>query len=141
MSGAETVELTQADMVTAVGDAIAAKIFEESEVYWALERGTHIPGIVRDRIAEAAITAWNTRATQADAIAVMREAEGALDAVSGEEPINQDEQGGCVWCGGSARRSSYAGSDPKHHSQDCAWVIARTTLANLRAAIARAGGA
>lgn len=43
--------------VRQVGDAIAAKIYEEGEVYWAFERGTDIPALARDRIARAAIAA------------------------------------------------------------------------------------
>ena len=70
------------------------------------------------------VAAWNTRATQADALAVMREAvealEPALDFV-----LRYSTRWDGVTC---------------EHPSDTS-VRARTTLANLRAAIARAGGA
>lgn len=46
-----------------------------------------------------------------------------------EEPINQDEQGGCVWCGGTGGTTyGYAGADPADHLGDCPWVKARRLL-------------
>ena len=52
----------------------------------------------------------------------------ALKLVAPDEPMNQDEQGGCVWCGGSKKGHMYAGADPKDHDADCPWVIARAAL-------------
>jgi hypothetical protein len=68
----------------------------------------------------------------------------ALKAACPEQPMSQDEQGGCVWCGGypGIRRKrlrkhespyAYATADPESHNEDCAWLLAR-------AAIARAEG-
>ena len=59
-----------------------------------------------------------------------------LERLASEEPINQDEQGGCVFCGGSPRslarvgnkRSIYASADPKYHYSNCPWVEARQLL-------------
>ena len=58
----------------------------------------------------------------------------ALEAVAPEEPINQDEQGGCVWCGGTPLGSpyGYATSDRTHHEKDCGWVLARDAIAIMR---------
>lgn len=43
------------------------------------------------------------------------------------EPINQDEMGGCVWCGGTPPRNpyGYAGRFLSDHLAGCAWVKAR----------------
>ena len=38
-----------------VGNAVAEVIYTEGDVYWALERGSDIPGIVRDQLADAAL--------------------------------------------------------------------------------------
>lgn len=58
----------------------------------------------------------------------------ALDAVTGEEPMNQDEMGGCVWCGGTppGERYGYATADPADHDPDCEWLAARRMLAASR---------
>ena len=47
----------QSDAIEAMARAIAAKIYEEGEVYWALERGADIPALAQDRIAQAALAA------------------------------------------------------------------------------------
>ena len=52
----------------------------------------------------------------------------ALEAVAPPEPMNQDEQGGCVWCGDSARGKLYCTDNPNSHAPDCAWVKARAIL-------------
>lgn len=56
-----------------------------------------------------------------------------LKELAGDEPINQDEMGGCVWCGGPSglphRRGMYASADPKDHYPYCAWVKARAEVA------------
>lgn len=53
-----------------------------------------------------------------------------LERLAPEEPMNQDEMGGCVWCGGPAGSSyGYAGPDPKDHMPDCPYVAARALLA------------
>lgn len=59
---------------------------------------------------------------------------GLLDAAVGDEPMNQDEQGGCVWCGGSARGGMYADATPSHHAPDCPWLVARTYLDSTKPA-------
>jgi hypothetical protein len=61
----------------------------------------------------------------------------ALANACPEIPMNQDEQGGCVWCGGDGKRkvrggyrgSIYATADPADHAADCEWVAARALLA------------
>ena len=60
----------------------------------------------------------------------------ALETVAPEEPINQDEQGGCVWCGGTppGEMYGYATSDRTHHDKDCGWVLAREAIAIMRKA-------
>lgn len=53
-----------------------------------------------------------------------------LEALAPEDPMNQDEQGGCVWCGHTDGTSyGYATADPKHHEADCPWLEARRLLA------------
>lgn len=46
----------------------------------------------------------------------------ALGLMVGEGPINQDEQGGCVYCGGGTGGWGHAGPDPNDHSDDCPWL-------------------
>ncbi|MFD1839101.1 hypothetical protein [Paracidovorax cattleyae] len=50
-----------------------------------------------------------------------------LEDLAPEQPMNQDEQGGCVWCCGSA--PDYAGAEPEDHDADCPWLLARGLLA------------
>jgi hypothetical protein len=47
-----------------------------------------------------------------------------------KQPINQDERGGCVWCGGMPPGESYgyAEADPAHHEANCPWVEADALL-------------
>lgn len=56
-----------------------------------------------------------------------------LECVAPESPMNQDEQGGCVWCSGGGPPGrpyyGYAGADPDHHSPDCAWLMTRNLIA------------
>lgn len=53
-----------------------------------------------------------------------------LEQLAPEDPINQDEMGGCVWCGCGPPRQSYgyAGRQKNHHADDCPWVAARELL-------------
>lgn len=52
-----------------------------------------------------------------------------LERLAPEEPMNQDEQGGCVWCDGTGGTPyGYAGTDPSDHAPDCPWVEARRLL-------------
>lgn len=53
-----------------------------------------------------------------------------IEELAPEEPMNQDEQGGCVWCGGRAF-TVYSTSDPATHETDCPWVRARQMLAEM----------
>lgn len=52
------------------------------------------------------------------------------DLTNEGEPMNQDELGGCVWCGGTPPREQYGYARRKRrdHSEDCPWVIARELL-------------
>lgn len=47
-----------------------------------------------------------------------------------EGPMNQDEQGGCVWCAKPLGKYGYgyATADPNDHEDDCPWVEARKLL-------------
>lgn len=66
--------------------------------------------------------------------------EELLDLVgelAGEDPLNQDEMGGCVFCGGGppGERYGYADRYLSDHDEDCPWVKARAALGdNLPAA-------
>ena len=53
-----------------------------------------------------------------------------LEALAPPEPMNQDEQGGCVWCAGepAGQPGGYATSGPADHEADCPWVAARRLL-------------
>lgn len=53
-----------------------------------------------------------------------------LDELAPEQPMNQDEQGGCVWCGGCPPHETYgyAGRTPEDHDRDCPWLAARRLL-------------
>lgn len=56
--------------------------------------------------------------------------EDLLERLAPEEPINQDEMGGCVWCTGTppGQQYGYAGADPSDHEVGCPWVQARALL-------------
>lgn len=67
-------------------------------------------------------------------IAKLRE---LLGNICPEHPINQDEQPGCVWCGGTPDREDYerwresggyATASPLDHDADCPWLLARQFL-------------
>lgn len=57
-----------------------------------------------------------------------------LEDVVGDYPMNQDEMGGCVWCGGSGKEGSYGYCDESYdcHWDDCAWVAGHKKLVELR---------
>lgn len=78
-----------------------------------------------------------------DARAEAAELRALLAELAPEEPINQDEQGGCVWCGWSEnmwfyeqrgcradhkRGSMYSDKRPETHTPDCPWITARRIL-------------
>ena len=48
-----------------------------------------------------------------------------LESLAPAEPMSQDEQGGCVWCGGG---DGYARPIAEDHHDSCAWLRARTLL-------------
>jgi hypothetical protein len=56
-----------------------------------------------------------------------------LEALAPYSPINQDEQGGCVWCGGGepGRRYSNAYRYLTDHDHDCPWLQARQALGDV----------
>ena len=58
----------------------------------------------------------------------------ALDRACPEEPMNQDEMGGCVWCRKPLGKHGwgYASAKPSDHEEDCAWLSGRRTLAIIR---------
>lgn len=52
-----------------------------------------------------------------------------LERLAPEDPMNQDEMGGCVWCAGDGgKRYGDAGRDPADHNPDCPWVAARALM-------------
>ena len=62
-----------------------------------------------------------------------------LELLAPEQPINDDESGGCIWCGWSESLmyflqekkdigSIYADNRPETHRSDCPWVQARKLL-------------
>lgn len=53
-----------------------------------------------------------------------------LEQLAPEWPINQDELGGCVFCGGIPPGQKYgsAGRDLADHHRGCPWVKARRLL-------------
>lgn len=51
-----------------------------------------------------------------------------LRALAPEDPINDDERGGCVWCMGVPRRGMYSTRDIADHRPGCPWVKARRLL-------------
>lgn len=62
-----------------------------------------------------------------------------ISQLAPEKPINDDEQGGCVWCGHSEeqwfyetgkseRGSMYCDKRPETHKPDCPWLIAQQVL-------------
>lgn len=46
------------------------------------------------------------------------------------EVINQDEQGGCIYCGGSGKEGAYGycTDEPDCHRPDCEWLAGRQAL-------------
>lgn len=90
--------------------------------------------LVADEICPRELLARVNAAEQAarDALAERDWLCTALDRVAGPEPMNQDEQGGCCWCGhyGKTPRM-YASAAPADHDTDCAWLQARQLLAAL----------
>ena len=44
-------------------------------------------------------------------------------------PLNQDEQGGCVYCGGC--KGFYSDETEEAHQRDCEWIVGRTLLLEL----------
>lgn len=51
----------------------------------------------------------------------------ALTNLVSGEAINQDECGGCVYCGGSGKEGPYGYCDESYdcHQDDCEWVAGR----------------
>ena len=68
--------------------------------------------------------------------ALLEQTLDVLEGVAQEEPINQDEMGGCVWCGGPGAYAE-ASSRPEDHDANCAWVIARKQIGDIRDYLAK----
>ena len=53
-----------------------------------------------------------------------------LEALAPADPINQDEQGGCVWCAKPIGHLGYgyASASPRDHEDDCPWLRAQRYL-------------
>jgi len=56
-----------------------------------------------------------------------------LEEAIGDEPFNNDEMGGCLYCGGppSKQEYGYAGANPADHREGCGWVKCRQYLDDL----------
>jgi hypothetical protein len=54
-----------------------------------------------------------------------------LNALAPDQPMNQDEQGGCVWCGGGPSAYGYARAIQEDHNHDCPWLRARLLLCEV----------
>lgn len=66
----------------------------------------------------------------------LRIAREALSACAPEDGINIEHRNSrdtCAWCGSSSRWDSAGEKYVDHHSEDCAWVLARKALAALDA--------
>lgn len=66
----------------------------------------------------------------------LRIAREAIIACAPEDGISIEHKNGpdtCAWCGSSSRWDSASKQYVDHHSDDCAWVLARKTLAALDA--------
>ena len=52
-----------------------------------------------------------------------------------EDAVNQDEMGGCIFCGKSVGKHGYgyATNAPKDHEEDCAWFVGRRILVDTQA--------
>lgn len=76
-----------------------------------------------------------TEAEVREAVKAINEADTVRDLIerlAPAEPMNQDEQGGCVWCDGNPPGHlgfGYATADPADHANDCPWVAAQRWLA------------
>lgn len=57
-----------------------------------------------------------------------------LTELVGDYPMNQDELGGCVWCGGSGKEGQWGYCDESYdcHMADCPWVAGNRKLNELR---------
>lgn len=57
-----------------------------------------------------------------------------LGGLVGEYPLNQDEMGGCVWCGGSGKEGTYGYCTEEYdcHQGDCPWVRGHQYLQQLK---------
>lgn len=68
-----------------------------------------------------------------------------LEQLAGFYPINQDEQGGCVFCQGTPPGENYGQADRflSDHEKGCPWVKARRLLGDKLPAsreVASSGG-
>lgn len=60
-----------------------------------------------------------------------------LEGLVGGRALNQDEMGGCVYCGGSGKKGTcsgygYCNEDEDCHQSDCEWIAGRKLLESLR---------
>lgn len=65
-----------------------------------------------------------------------KEKKELIDLLNGlvGEVINQDEMGGCVFCGGSGKEGRYGYCDESYdcHSTNCPWVLGDKYLESLK---------
>jgi hypothetical protein len=62
-----------------------------------------------------------------------------LKAVAPEQPMQQDEQGGCVWCGEDSCGSS-SFKDYDRHEADCPWGLVRKIICESAESVVDADG-
>lgn len=92
---------------------------------------------VRVEVAEAQSAAANLGTLWATACGKLTDSQStvaglrrALEEACPEEPMVQDEQGGCVWCGGYPDGRPLSMPKHKDHHKDCGWLIGRAALAD-----------
>ena len=93
----------------------------------AVDQRDHFAQLAKDNGAVIIRTACDLGAVTAQRDELL----AVLEQLAPAQPMNQDEMGGCVWCGGTPPGDRYgnAGSDQTHHDADCPWLKARALLA------------
>jgi hypothetical protein len=62
----------------------------------------------------------NARRPQYD---IERDLRMAIQTILDQGVMNQDEQGGCVYCGNDSGAHGYAGENLEDHDPGCTWVV------------------
>jgi hypothetical protein len=62
---------------------------------------------------------------------LVEQCEKALEECAPEDPMTQDDQGGCVWCGASGPHGTFDPPEPQNHDRGCGWLKARHALSAI----------